>query len=333
MAAAGQIETTVTPLSANVTYSTTTGRAPATFYVGYTVTLKNISGNTINNVYFEGATTVTDGQEVAAFNSADGMTCSVETPTTPGNSVTVLCPLGQFKAGDVKGPFAVFFTSPVKDTVSPTADGSDFVSFSGNAVTAEGYNGGGSPNNSRDPWTALDVVLGTSSPVKIKSAIPKSGGTFFTGDDAVTLPTDKIATKVTVPPLTTYTTAVIEETTLQADCATSPNFLSCFSSELTIPGSFAPYLTIIIRQDASNIRKGVSINSVIISYQYKDAFGNPQTYSPVGPCASPTTPLAGGLPCIADRQVYRKNYKPDTDLSGDFEWTIINTKNGRFDIQ
>jgi hypothetical protein len=352
-AGAGTITTKVTPLFESVTYSIpATGNTPAlATFVGYKVKMSNFSRNTINHVIFEGTTSVTDPQEIAGFSSAEGATCNTVVPkeSTPVNGVTIQCNFGKFKSGD-SVTFTVFFAAPARDTTSPTDP--DKVTFRGQAITAEGYHGGKSPNNSRDPWVAPDVLLERPDPTRVRTAVPKTGGTVFTGDPGVSTSDDPFSTNVTIPPLPNFTTAEIIETAAE-NCG-SNNFFNCFSTQLTIPGTF-DYLTIVLREYASNIRnpKYANINNVIVKYLDPPAPG----YI-VGLCPSPTTPLGGGLPCIASRQAV---YAPavcrpgrghhDDDADGHyrdgyrhhhhhkckptllyFEWKILNTKNGRFDF-
>jgi len=387
LAGAGTITTTVTPLSTTVTYSTETfdHQPVQTFYVGYTVSFTNTSKNTINNVSFRGTTTVVRGTqvppelvtaEIAPFISAEGWTCSVQPPMAgdPINAVTISCPLGSFTKGQTKDGFTVFFKSPVSMPVSnPLTEPTHRVHFAGLAVTAEGYNGPNSWNNSLDAWTALpDVTLGTTTPNNVTTVVPGSttSKTFFTGDGSDPSVADPITTKVTIPPLPRYTTANLFEQQ-QTSCANPNNFVTCYQSALTIPGHFSPYLTIVLRQDASTFKPTYtipSINSVVVTYEYVDALNQPQTYT-VGPCASPTTPLGNDLPCIASKrstvtasntsQVCTRVWIPidhgkgddanhnDSNgywstvctplvylnLSGFFEWVIINTKNGLIKLQ
>jgi hypothetical protein len=79
--------------------------------------------------------------------------------------------------------------------------------------------------------------------------------------------------------------------------------------------------------DALNIKPGTKIGSVIVYYE-----GNP-----IGDCGSPTSPIAdpAGTPCIAKRIYYKNRSVPGwtTDLDGDFEWQILNLKNGGYKVQ
>lgn len=333
LAGAGTLTTVVTPLSPAVTYSilaTTSPARPALdTYIGYSVSIANAGGNTINNISFTGSTLVTDLDEKAVFSSAEGASCTV---AAGGTSIN--CAIGQLKAGTSFPTFAVFFKAPVKDKVSPLPDGdpalcgtTDCVAFSGITYYAETTGGINSvPVNSTLAWGSDAVTLGTFNPTLVKSAVQKSGGSLFTGSGGVASSADPFATSVIVPASTTFTTAEILETPDAINCTN--NFSACFRSDITIPGTFSPYLTIVLRQDASTILKGTKIDSVLIQYT------GPSGTVFVGDCASPTTPRTDGIPCIAKRTYYRNKSVPGwtLDLDGDFEWTLLNLKNGSYKV-
>jgi hypothetical protein len=327
--AAGVTTADVEPLSPVVTYSRAANPpriAALTTYIGYTVVVNNTSGNTINNVVFEGTITIADPQEIATFSSSDGASCEVIPPTTLGNSVTVRCPIGQLKAAQSTQPFTVFFVAPEQDDVTPLPDGADYATFAGIIITAEGTNGGNSPNDSIDPWSTTDVALGTPNLLEVKSAVPKSGGSFFTGDGGISglLGGDPFTTSVVVP----SSGIIAKASILESPTSPTSNFIISYKTSIDIIDAsdntiadFSPsLLRIVLRMDASNIVKGTKIGSVVIHYD-----GNP-----VADCPSPLTASFTGFPCIAERKFYRnrsvQGWTPDLD--GDFEWTILNTKNG-----
>lgn len=335
-AGAGVITTAVAPLSDKVTYSNLDTPA-LTSYVGYTVLIANAGGNTINNVRFTGTTIVADGQEAAEFDptATVGATCAATVNPTgsPANARSITCTVGtgQLTAGQSFPTFAVFFKAPVKDTVSPTPLGSDSVGFSGSTYYAENDSGNNPLPNSVVPWgPASSVQLGTFNPTLVRSAVTKNGGTFFTGKGNGT---DVFSTSVVVPAVATYTTAKIEQSTFVTGCT---NFATCYASQLTIPGTFSPYLSIVLRQDSTNIKPGTKIESVLLEY-VPDGTPPPSYVSPfyLGLCASPTTPRGDGLPCIANRTYYKSSKVPGWTpaLDGDFEWTLLNIKNGIYRIQ
>lgn len=327
-AGAGIVETTVAPMQLEVTYSSSS----LTTYVGYLVTIANEGGNTVNNIRFTVKPTVTDGDEVAAFSSAEGATC---TPTAVPNEVQ--CTIGQLPAGKATPAVALFYKAPIKQ-VQGVADGSgeDKVSLSGVTYYAEGTGGINSPpDNSIRPWGPVAyVTLGTDNPTLVKSAVPKGGGTFFTGSGGVSNGSDKFTTLVKVPSAANFSKATIDES---ATCGAGVNFFfTCYESALTIvdgSGSTAtfgaPYVAIILRQDATNIRPGTKIGSVVIYYS-----PDPETIDPypVGDCPSPTTVIGGGVPCIAKRVYYKNGSVPGwtPDLDKDFEWELRNDRNGTY---
>jgi hypothetical protein len=346
---AGVVQTQVAPLSGQVTYSKAS--SPNPFYIGYQVTITNIGTNTVNNVNFYGWTTVTDPDESAPFSQppANDATCApIANPAglnLPANARSIACALGQMRAGG-SVTFTVFFNAPQKDTATPTPDGvatlcatTDCVGFNGFTAYSEGGNDSSqsSPNDS-NAWAAAPVLLGTPDPTVVKSAVPKSGGRFFTGS-GVSSTADPFTTSVTVPSSVGVTLATISESVLNSGCI---NFQSCYQSDLTIPAPpctlstttlthcFAPYLTIVLRQDASNIKPGTKIQSVVI--QYVDEFNNSSTV--VDCLGSPPQPRTDGQPCIAARVYYKNKSVPGwtPDLDGDFEWTLLNLKNGAFKL-
>lgn len=335
-AGAGSVPTAVTALAPNVTYSSA-GTQPLVAYIGYEVSIGRGSTdtNTVNNIVFTGGASATDTAEKPTFFSAEGATCV----TTNADNTAISCSIGTLRAGESYPTFAVFFMAPVK-VVNEVADapGTDFAKFSGITYYAEGTGGVHSPpQNSTVLWTANDVLLGTSDPTSVKSSVPKSGGNFFTGS-GVSTGADPFATTLDVPSALTYTAqAEIKEETFSSLTVgginnaplTCTNFSPCWSSAVTLPGSFG-HLTIVLRQDASTIRPGTKIGSVKIWYDGADTTGD-SFHGYLGDCPSPTTPLSD-RPCIV-KATYYKNKSVlgwTAALNGDFEWIIIANKNGRY---
>lgn len=326
-AGAGTLTTVVTPMSPNVTYSTT-GTRPLVTYIGYTVTVANAGGNTINNIRFTATAAVSDAAEKATFSSVEGATCT----TTSADLTAIECTIGQLQAGQGFPTFALFFKTPVKATNGVAdVDGADAIAVSGVTYYAEGTGGPNSvPQNSTNIWAATNpVVLGTFNPLRVKSSVPKAGGNFFTGD-GVSTTADKFTTSVAVPSAPTYTSLaeILEsELSITEGCT---NFTPCYQSEITIPGQFE-YLSIVLRQDQSSIKPGVKIGSVLIKYVGAD-WPTPGIY--LSACPSLTTPLSD-RPCIASSKYYKNRGVAGwtSDLDGDFEWTIITKKNGGYKVQ
>lgn len=336
----------VTPLSSTVTYSTAgSADAPALHsYVGYAVRVTNVGGAAAGNVHFKAMARATDSDEAVIFDSAEGATC---TPIADGSMAD--CALGALGSGRGTPAFFVFFKVPVKDALTPLPDGDASMCAKTDCVSASGiaYTGDGSAPVS--VWSTAGVTLSKPNPAVVQTVVPKAGGTLFTGT-GVSLDTDLFTTLVTVPASAQFATAVISESPDATGCTN--NFRTCFRSDVTIPGSFSPYLTIVLRQDASTILKGTKIDSVLI--EYTGAAGSVI----LGQCANATTPRSDGIPCIAKRVHYvgQKGHKGKggpkdhksargrkdhgggqtpgwtPDLDGDFEWTLINLGNGSYKV-
>ena len=303
-AGAGVMQTTVSALSDTVTYSIP-GSNPLVTYIGYQVNIANAGGNTINNVRFTATATDPVIGQTAVFSSVEGGTCVV----TNVEGTAIECSIGQLKALEAAAPFRVFFTAPARaagntlpngDIVAGVCSG-DCVTLQGITYYAEGTGGANSvPQNSTELWTPVPVALGTANPTRVKSAVPKAGGNFYTGNGGLASDADKFASSVRVPLAQSSTTAEILETPfgLTLGCT---NFESCYESVITVPtpagaASFNPYLSITLRMDATNIKSGTKIETVMPTYNGEV----------IALCANATTPRSDFKPCIASRTAYGK---------------------------
>lgn len=310
LAADPNVVTTVSPVPATVTYSRLAATPPFVTYAAYEISITNNSTNTLNNVRLEGATSVDGSANTAPFVTSTGLAC-----TTPASPTAIVCSIGQLRGGGGSASFVVIFQSPI--------DGSA-IRFAWVNYYAEGSNDGGAHTDTNSGEAV--TTLGTQTNTEVSSYV-LPGGTLFTGLTGVATPADALTTKVTVP---TYGKAEVSESTFADGCT---NFVTCWQSQLSIPGTFDPYLTIVLSQDASNIKPGTKIASVVIQYEYFDASNVFHTHI-VGDCASPTTPRSDGLPCIANSVAYKRNTPGWTpDLDGDFVWALISLKNGLLKIQ
>lgn len=296
--------------------------------VGFRIDVANVGGNTTNNIQVRGSAATILGGVKLQFSSAEGASCT----TTNVELTDFQCTLGQLRAGQAYPPFVVLFKTPV----APAAPGAaDAVGISGLTLYAEGTGG---PNpvwpNSTVPWTGdASVALDAPSAVSVKSVVQRTGGVLFTGDGGISTPTDSFTTSVVVPASATFTTAQITESPESVNCTF---FTSCNVSQVAIPGQFSPYLTIVLRKDSSTILPGTKIASVVL-YYLADGAPPGTPYTPIGPCASPTTPNSGaleGVPCIASSKHYKTSKVPGwtPELDDDYEWTVINKYNGGYKV-
>jgi hypothetical protein len=246
------------------------------------------------------------------------------------------CNIGQLKAGAAFPGFQVFYKAPVKVTNGTAdADHTDFVDLHMQVVYAERFGGPTSPpqNSIVDFDTAPtdSVELGTTNPDRIKSGVPKSGASLYTGEAGIPTSSNKSTMLAKVPTLSgaqTSTTADLQITRVtdaDAQCAAQGHFTECPTYSVTIPGTFS-FLTTTYRIDASSLKMPANkiLNSVVIQYFSSTAQVIPD---PVGACPALNTPRGDGIPCINKQQCYKNNAQPAT-IAGDCEWELINTKNG-----
>jgi hypothetical protein len=360
----GSVNVKVAPIlsPAVATYSNSaTGFVGA---VGYSVDVSNVGKNTNNSVRFTAQSNVTDAAEFEtyAFDSAEGVSCTASKGPV---AIAIDCALGTLVSGQSYPTFYVFFKSP-QFVLNGTADESttDSIAFNYQVFYAEGGNGPKStPKNGFTALTAaVPVVLGTPDPQEVRSVVLASGGVFFTGNQGIADPADIHATKTVVPPLTVHTTAEIIETPV---ACLSPSVVTCYQSQITIPGTFsaAPYLATRLTEAIQNIKTQtvtvtvpcehddddhhtsstysttsysgtctksktqlVPIDQVAITYLADASAANP---NPLAQTVILCSPLAGpplpGVPCITNRTVVN-------DLLGNpirYEWTFISFSNGR----
>lgn len=356
LAGAGLVTTNVETLTQNVTYSrVATTKTPAlTTYIAYKVTVGSDASNTntINNVRFTGTATATDAQEKPEFSSADGATCF----TTNTSKNAIECTIGQLRAGQTYPSFIVFFKAPIKDTVSPTADGDnssppvcngDCVQFAGITYYAEGTGGPTSPpQNSTVIWNATaKVALGTANPMLVKTGVQKNGGSIYTGDGAPTS-ADTFATSLSVPVLPTGNSFGFAELAESVPGPTNPcpSGVTCLNlvdvtvknqeiggqklrfDPVVVTDPLTQYLVIKLRL-AATVFQG-SINSVNVYYLLEST----NTYIPIPPCSNGADPLLGVDRCVLDRRVLKKNdaeVKANPDLAGVPQVTLLARENGR----
>lgn len=356
------VSTVVTRLSDAVTYSALAQSKPArpalTTYVGYLVSITNNGANTLNSVYFTGASSIADGRE-AIFTLSDGSPCD-----KGATNIQVVCTLGQLRSGQVR-EFVVFFQAPLAPDATPNS--SEKVSFSGTAFFAEGTTDSPtSPQNSSSPSNVELVALGTDNPTRVKSGVRKPGGALFTGDGAPTSasPAAAFASLMTVPALpgtNNYGYAELCESQpniSSLECAPSQNDIanacplnvSCLDfvdvtvrdkeggsklrfTPTTVTNPLAQYLVITLRRDSS-VFKG-SINNARIYYFFEGTTldPNPRWVEVLSCNKTAANPLATVDRCIWDRGVYKNNdpeVQANPALAGDAWIQVIASENGKF---
>jgi hypothetical protein len=307
LAADPVVDTTVTPAPAVVTYSRLADSPPFVTYAAYQISITNNSTNALNNVRFEGVTSVVGSTTVTPFSapfvSAIGITC-----TTPVAPTAISCSIGQLRGGGGSTSFIVIFQAPI---------GGAQIDLAWTNYYAEGSNDSGAHVDT-NTGTAV-TTLGTPVDTEVKTYV-LPGGTFFTGLTGVATAADAWTTTVTVP---AFAKAEVVESTLASTC--SSDLLDCRTSALNIPGTFAN-LVITLRRDVSTIRKGAKIDN---SQLYYAADGVNFDANPVPLCAD-----VGGAPslafprCVQSRTEFTKKTAPTPDWEGDWQWVVWAFSNG-----
>ncbi len=305
-----------------VTVSQSMSIATPTTYVAYLVKLSNLSTRQLTTIAISGTVSVTGSLTAPVIHSIGSQGCQKTAPAA------FSCSFGTLAPG---APLTIPVIVAVPNYSSPTPVGGETILLTYEATFKNGNTSTSSSSSygrlSDTKTTPVEALSSTS----LKSVAIKAGGTFFTAANGISTPTAPLTTTVVVPQLTEgdFTSVVLTREDNTASGCT--NFKTCYASQVSIPGTFSPYLTIVLRQDASNIKPGTKIESVLIRYRSDD--GAFDDY--IGLCASPTVPNEGslyGVPCIAKTVFYKSDKVPGwtAALDGDFEWTLINHRNGRY---
>lgn len=307
-----KVEVTVTPAPAQVTFS----QAGLASRAAYQVSILNRGLNPIKDVSFKATSLVQGASASAPYFEATGQACA----KTAAPGLAIQCAVGVVAAGTTKS-FVVVFDAP--------ASGSSIkLSWLANFTEVpDGY-------NNASTLTALSgaalTTLSAPDPNAVRSYVPSSGGTLFTGLTGIPTTSDKWTTTVTVP---SAAIAQVVEDTDPNSC--SPDYKVCVRSTLTIPGTFA-HLTIKLRRDASTLNPCADIRNAVLRYE-PGAFDANGVFVAGGPpvdipkCAA----LPGGMPnashprCVDSRIAYTKKNAPNASLVGDWEFVLKALENGR----
>lgn len=328
------VNTVVTPVPGNeqVTLSragTSKQNLPLVTYAGYLATMTNGATNTLNRVFLTG-TASSDGTDTVAFDSS--IPAGLCSAGTAPNMVT--CSLASLPPGTVSPPLIVVFKAPTTGSQ---------IRFDWTAGGFEG-NGVGTGCCSQTGFATTSLVDPTSDPLfktTAKTFVKTTGGKVFTGDEAITTSGDGWSTIVDIPgfassPLGAYTLATIAENQLSQSCAPYALANGCFTSELTIPGSFVAGLAITIRWDKSFFNlAGTHPADVKLFYQHLPT----DTAVQVNLCsfdlanlpAGVTTAPSSGKPCmpVAPR-ILKSQDTSVKDLVGDLEFKVNALDNGKY---
>jgi hypothetical protein len=232
------VQVVAVPAQVSLSRAPDKSNLPLITYAAYRVTLSNNTTNTLNRLFFNATATNAGSSEAVLFDSAlPGAT------SCPGlGTSTVACALGSLAAGS-STQFHVVVRAPQTGTR---------IDLNWRAGGFEG-NGGGNGCCSTPGLASTGLIDPATDPLfttEVVSFVKPSGGTLFTGAEAVSTTADGWTTIVKVPAFTSLpqTTATVIETSIAGSCQPYALAGGCFSSDLTIPGTFAS-LDITIRWD------------------------------------------------------------------------------------
>lgn len=314
-AASPDVVISVVPVPAVVTYSRPTATPPLVTRAAYEVTITNRSNNTLNEVRFEAATTVQGAAQAAPFIEAIGFACAASSATA------TRCSIGTLRGKGDRRSFVLLFAAP-------TAGSAVVLNWVANY--SEGRKDSPGASHGDTQTGAATTPLGTPIVTEVRSYIPTTGGSVYTGQTGVATFADPFTTTVQVP---SWAKAEVLEAQSAQSCSAA--YTLCATSTLTIPGSFA-YLTIILRRDASTIVSGANIANAVLRYEpgSNDASGN---FVPSGPPVDIIScdllpdrlPNAANKRCLDYRRRYDLTNSPTIDWKFDWEFGLRALENGR----
>jgi hypothetical protein len=284
------------------------------------------------------------GSDVVAYDSFIGSPGDSCTAGATANSVT--CSLASLPPGGSTSFFIVFRGPQTGTRIDLTWTGGGF----------EG-NGGGNGCCSQGGTVStslVDPTTDTSFRRQAKSFVNPTGGTLFTGDQAIPVGSaDGWTTLVRIPGFVSlpWTTATINEAS-SADvtppspplaCPSYSTSSTCFRSQLAIPGTFAS-LEITLRLDRQFFNLGRQSASTVPLFYTGDTVPSPYAYvsyphalrlcsvDAADPALTGFGPVPlPGRPCFSQAPRIIPNNDPTRDLRGDLEFNILARDNGRYE--
>ena len=299
----------------------------------YRIFIQNTGGNTVNQVVFTGNSDV--GAYSAFVNiGAANPNCTAASSPVDLTVQSVTCQVGQLKAGDSREFFLLFQT--------PTTGTS--ITFTGNTTFSEGNSPNTPPANFTDTIGPKTTALITSTAQQInknvKTVLPPTGGSFFTGPNGAVSSTNQWSTIVALP--TTTGAVTNNQILLPSDppvsftCSFANPGYFCYglqsnigvllavdnTKNLFLPDGDSSFIEIKLRQDGSSLaaKKPIpAIGSIKIFY---NPGGAQDAGTEVPSCtASPPTAFH---PCVFQRN---DNFKGN---KGFYEFVIHAKDNGQY---
>lgn len=307
------VSVSVVPVPSSVTLSRAAqdGESLNTF-AAYRINLRNGASSDLR-AYFKATATNVGGTEPLAFTTAlpAGAAC------TGLGTASVDCQFGTLAPGSEQQLLLV---------VRAPSNGSRIdISYEAGGDEGKGGSNGCCSIVGTASTGLVDPTTNTDYRRQLSSFVTPDGGSFFTGDAAVTTSADGWTTRVVVPSFSGDSVASIQEQQLATSCAPYAVANGCFRTELSLPGSFPGLLKIFFRWDKSLYNLGKPELAKL--YYRKLATDTPfalQLCTASGPAA--------GVPCLA--RAPRKLSNQDTankELWGDLLFEVLALDNGVYE--
>jgi hypothetical protein len=300
-----------TPESVTLSRTDSSGEQLATF-AAYRVALRNDT-TTALRAYFHATASNVGGSDAVVFTAAlpSGLAC------TGLGTASVRCDLGSMAPGAAQALLLV--------VRAPTNGSQIRLDYeTGGDEGKVGSNGCCSLVGNVS--TALtDPLTDPSYRRQVTSFVLPEGGTFYTGDGAVSAERDGWTTRVVVPPFDADTTASIAEEALDASCSPYALAGGCYRTALSIPGTFTGLLKIQFRWDKSLYR-------LAKPEQARLYYRKLPTDTPFALALCSSSGPAPGVPCLASPP--RKLGSQDTankELWGDLQFDVLALDNGVYE--
>lgn len=339
--------------------SVTLSRPGAPSFASYEVTIKNNTSSHLSHVRFRGTTDVA-GDGVALFINPNVSETGVVLDPNPvvvstgtvkctieGRSID--CTIGHY--GYLPHGAVASFNAVVRAPVTGTS-----IAFDWNASYRIGY-------SERSITGTTVTALQPANADSVSAYVTRAGATLSTGVEAVPTGDDRSTTRVTVLPedSTAIIASIADDNNGGSSCS---QHVQCFGhtvsvlkaqtlTKASLDDGLRKLLVIVLRRDASTIRRGANVEHVDVFYQVVPAIGGGGT--PVRSCRihGVYTPPGPNDPCIRERREFAKKHghgyghdhhdhddrespghtghnAPSSDLSGDWEIVIEAFDNGRF---
>jgi len=333
-----QISIVVVPTPDKVTLS----RGSLDTFAAFRVTFANGARSALDRVFLNGTATNFGGTDPVVYDSFIAITTPTDTCEVGSTPNTVSCSLTSLAPG-ASTDFIVVFKAPKNGAR---------IDFNWTAGGSEGKGGGGGCCSQAGlaQTTLVDPTTDPSFKTEAKTFVRPTGGTVFTGNEAITTPSDGWSTTVVVPGFTSqaFTVATIKEVSSADPIPPSPPLAcpsystssTCFASKLSIPGTFAS-LAIKIRLDKTFFSLGRTKPETLSLRYTGDGPPPPGTSYPhtLQLCSQDAAtfslpisamPLAG-RPCLSEPTKVLPNGHKIKELRGALEFNALARDNGQYE--